>query len=109
MFTVFLVQPSVRILLVRTRRQRGLGRLKVDVRWVTNVRQVRVEARLFQGRRMVGRVGKNEETSAALAPDREVLEWRRPGSVRARSRLRLVVRVSGMSRYATVAKHVEAP
>jgi hypothetical protein len=105
----FLVHPSIRILLVRTRRLFARGNLEVDVRWATNVRRVLVEARLFGGRRVVGRVGESEQTRVALVPDREVLEWRRPRSVSARSRLRLVVRVSGMNWYATVAEHIEAP
>ena len=105
----FRVAPSVRVLGVRTSRLSFLRELHLDMRWVTNLREVRVEARLFRGRRLVGRVRDTHETLIALDPDRGFLEWKRPRSVRAGSRLRLVVSVSGMGRTATLTRQIRAP
>jgi hypothetical protein len=115
----FTVAPTLRLLGVRITPvrfigKRFIGELYVDIRWATNLRRVRIEARLLRGRRLVGRGVWSSETgtkrrSSPGEPDSELFEWSRPRSMRAGTRLRLIVSVSGPGKTATLTRLVRAP
>lgn len=115
----FTVAPVLRLLGIRVTHVRFIGehfigKLYVDLRWVTNIRRVRLEARLLRGRRLVGRdvwdleTGSKRRSSPALS-DEVVFQWSRPRSMRAGTRLRLIVSVSGSGMTATLTRQVRAP
>jgi hypothetical protein len=83
--------------------------LDFTVRWVTNARNVVVEARVFRGRRQVGRVRDSNETIISLDEDSGFLSWRRSRRVKTGTRLRVLVSVRGGGRTATVRRFVRAP
>jgi hypothetical protein len=110
--SAFTVAPQTRIRRVRIQRSSFVfspDQLDFTVRWVTNVRAVTVEARIFKGRRQVGRVRSSEETLISLSEDTEFLTWRRPRGVKTGTRLRVVVAVRGGGRAAMVQRFVRAP
>jgi hypothetical protein len=87
---------SPRITAVRFIGERFIGELFVNIRWVTNLPSVRLDARVLRGRRLVGRAvgARDQGTNFPGQPDEEGLEWLRPRSMQAGTRLRLIVRVS---------------
>jgi hypothetical protein len=108
----FTVAPETRIRRVRIRRMSWTfspDTLDFTVSWVTNVKNVVVEARIFRGRRQVGRVRDSNETIISLDEDTAFLTWRRPARVKTGARLRVVVSVRGGGRAVTVRRFVRAP
>jgi hypothetical protein len=108
----FTVAPETRLRQVRIRRMSWTfspDTLDFTVRWVTNVRNVVVEARIFRGSRQVGRVRDTNETIISMDADTGFLTWRRPRRVKTGSRLRVLVSVRGGGRAATVRRFVRAP
>jgi hypothetical protein len=110
--SAFTVAPQTRIRQMRIRRTSFIfspDQLDFTVRWVTNVRNVVVEARIFRGRRQVGRVRTSEETIISLNEDTAFLTWRRPRRVKTGTRLRVLVSVRGGGSAAAVSRFVRAP
>jgi hypothetical protein len=105
----FTVRPEVRVLAVRFSRFTFINQLAIDVRWVTNARQVIVEARFLRAGRLVGRVRETNETILSRDPDRGFLTWRVRGRVREGVRLIALIRVTGGGRTATLRRIVRAP
>jgi hypothetical protein len=115
----FTVAPALRLLGVRITRYRFrvmppgtlVRELVLNISWVTNLPRVRIQARVLRGRRPVGRVfgNRNQETFNAGEPDLEGFEWEPPRSMRAGTRLRLIVRVSGSGKTATLTRQIRAP
>jgi hypothetical protein len=83
--------------------------LSISVSWATNVRHVVVQAKLFQGRRQVGRVRDASETLISLDADDAFLTWRRPRRVKTGARLRVVVSVLAGRKVASIQRFVRAP
>ena len=69
--------------------------LSITAGWATNVLNVVVEAKLYRGRQLVGRVQDATETFVSLSGDSETLTWKRPRRVKTGTRLRVVVSVRG--------------
>ena len=115
----FTVAPALRLLGVRITRFRLRDRsgslvreLVFDIGWVTNLRHVRIEARVLRGRRPVGRTFREtgpKRRSSPGEPDREGIEWEPPRSMRAGTRVRLIVRVSASGMTRTLTRQVRAP
>jgi hypothetical protein len=105
----FTVAPALRLLGVRITSSSLARTLFVTVLWVTNLPQVRLEARLLRGRRLVDRAVVQEETFIAGEPDADSFEWEPPRSMRAGTRVRLIVGVSGSGKKATLTRLVRAP
>jgi hypothetical protein len=114
----FTVAPALRLLGVRIRRVRLRDRwgtlirqLDLDIRWVTNLRHVRIETRVLRGRRPVGRVYRlpSRIRSSPGEPDVELFGWEPPRLIRAGTRVRLIVTVSGSGKKATLTRLVRAP
>jgi hypothetical protein len=83
--------------------------LSVAVRWVTNVRNVVLEARILRHGRAVGRVRRSDETLLSLAPRGLSLTWRRPRGVRTGTRLTVLVSVRGGGKAAAARRVALAP
>lgn len=110
--SAFTVAPQTRIRRLRIQRTSFIfspDQLDFTVRWVTNLRNVVVEARIFRGRRQVGRVSSSDETIISLNEDIAFLTWRRPRRVKTGARLRVLVSVRGRGTAATVQRFVRAP
>lgn len=108
----FVVAAETRIRHVRIRRTSFIyspDQLDFTLRWVTNVRNVVVEAHIFRGRQSVGRVRASEETRLSLDEDSGFLTWRRPRRVKTGTRLRVLVSVRGGGKVATARRFVRAP
>ena len=109
----FTVGATIRLLRVRVSRESwnySPDRLNIDVRWVTNVPEVVVEAVITRGSRRVGRVRASQETLISLDPDSETVSWTRPRRVRTGMRLGVQVRVIGGGRSVRAARRfVRAP
>jgi hypothetical protein len=108
----FTVRAETRLLRVVVRRNSYTfipDELNIDVRWVTNVREVVIEATIMQGLRRVGRMRKRGETLVVLDPDSAYLTWRRPRKVRTGTRLTVLVSIRGGGLVATARRAVRAP
>jgi hypothetical protein len=108
----FTVASEVRLIRVRITRQSwnfSPDTLELDVRWLTNAREVVVEAVITQRGRRVGRVRKRHDTLISRDPDSETLSWTRPRRVRTGSRLTVQVRVAGGGRSSALRRIVRAP
>jgi hypothetical protein len=108
----FAVASQVRLRQVRIRRNSYSfipDDLSISVSWATNVRHVVVQAKLFQGRRQVGRVRDASETLISLDADDAFLTWRRPRRVKTGARLRVVVSVLAGRKVASIQRFVRAP
>jgi hypothetical protein len=105
----FTVRPEVRVLAVRFSRFTFSNQLRIDVRWVTNAKQVIVEARFLRAGRLVGRVREPHETIVSRDPDRGFLTWKMRARVKEGTRLTALIRVTGGGRTATLPRTVLAP
>lgn len=110
--SAFTVAPEIRVRRLRIQRTSFIfspDQLDFTVRWVTNVRTVVVEARIFRGRRQVGRVRSSEETIISLHDDAAFLTWQRPRHIKTGARLRVLVSVRGRGRAVTLQRFIRAP
>ena len=108
----FTVAAQTRVRQLRIRRNAYFyipDELSITVGWATNVRNVVVEAKLYRGRRQVGRVRDTTETLLSLSGDSSTLTWKRPPLVKAGTRLRVVVSVRGGGAVASLQRFVQAP
>jgi hypothetical protein len=117
----FTVAPVLRLLGVRITRIRFRGsvpprtlvrELIFEIRWVTNLPRVSIKARVLRGGRLVGRTFREtgpKRRSSPGEPDGEGIEWEPPRSMRAGTRVRLIVSVSGSGETATLTRLVRAP
>jgi hypothetical protein len=108
----FTVAAQTRVRQLRIRRDSYFyipDELSITIGWATNVRNVVVEAKLYRGRRQVGRVRDATETFASLSGDSSTLTWKRPPRVKTGTRLRVVVSVRGGGAVASLQRFVRAP
>ena len=108
----FTVAAQTRLRQLRIRRNSYFyspDELSITAGWATNVRNVVVEAKLYRGRRQVGRVRDATETLLSLDGDSSTLTWKRPSRVKTGTRLRVVVSVRGGGAVASVQRFVRAP
>jgi hypothetical protein len=105
----FTVAPEIRLSAARLSRSRVLRQITVDLRWVTNVREVTLELRLLRKGRAVGIVRRQAETLLSQEEDRGSLQWRAPRTVRTGTRLIAVVRVTGGGHAASLQRPFAAP
>lgn len=108
----FTVAAQTRVRQLRIRRDSYFyipDELSITIGWATNVRNVVVEAKLYRGRRQVGRVRDATETFASLSGDSSTLTWKRPPRVKTGTRLRVVVSVRGGGSVASLQRFVRAP
>jgi hypothetical protein len=110
----FTVSPAIRLTQVRIRRNSFIyspDELNFTLRWVTNVRNVLVDARLWVRRsgRPLGRVRTTEETIRSMGENTAFLTWRRPRRVKTGTRLRVLLSVLGGGRSAALTRSVRAP
>lgn len=104
----FTVAPSLR-LDVRITRLLYSRELVFAINWVTNLRRVRLEIRVLRGRRLVDRAVGNYETFIAGELEGDGFVWEPPRSMRTGTRMRLIVRVSGPGKTATLTRQFRSP
>jgi len=112
--SLFTVAPAIRFTQVRIRRNSFIyspDELDFTLRWVTNVRKVLVDARLWVRRsgRPLGRVRTTEETFRSMGENAAFLTWRRPRRVKTGTRLLVLLQVIGGGRSASLTRTVRAP
>ena len=108
----FAVAAQTRVRQLRIRRDSYFyspDELSITAGWATNVRNVVVEAKLYRGRRLVGRVQDATQTFISLHGDSSTLTWKRPRRVKTGTRLRVVVSVRGGGAVASLQRFVRAP
>lgn len=105
----FTVIGEVRIDRARFVVYRFLREINIDVRWTTNAREVVVEARFYRGRRQVGRTFARTDSYSAMSRQSELLDWSPPRRLKPKTRLTVVVRVTGAGRTASLRRSLRSP
>jgi hypothetical protein len=105
----FTVNGEVRINRVRFNVYRFLRQINIEVRWTGNPREVVVGARFYRGRRQVGRTFTRTDSHTAMVEHSELLEWSPGRRVRPRTRLSILIQVTGAGRTASLRRSLRSP